>query len=102
MLEMKNAGAYNFAQDEASCVVFGMPREAIAIGATHEVAPLTRCRAWCWAIWRRMAAERCAFDPDNALLHRFYRRTATKMLFLSLLVAATQATLTIVVKESTE
>jgi two-component system chemotaxis response regulator CheB len=41
MLEMKNAGAQNFAQDEASCVVFGMPREAIAIGATHEVAPLT-------------------------------------------------------------
>jgi len=40
MLEMKNAGAYNLAQDEASCVVFGMPREAIAIGATHEVAPL--------------------------------------------------------------
>ncbi|MFC0133039.1 chemotaxis response regulator protein-glutamate methylesterase [Massilia eurypsychrophila] len=41
MLEMKNAGAHNFAQDEASCVVFGMPREAIAIGATHEVGPLT-------------------------------------------------------------
>jgi len=41
MLEMKNAGAQNFAQDEATCVVFGMPREAIAIGATHEVAPLT-------------------------------------------------------------
>lgn len=40
MLEMKNMGAYNFAQDEATCVVFGMPREAIAIGATHEVAPL--------------------------------------------------------------
>jgi two-component system, chemotaxis family, protein-glutamate methylesterase/glutaminase len=40
MLEMKNAGAYNFAQDEASCVVFGMPREAIAIGAAHEVGPL--------------------------------------------------------------
>jgi len=40
MLEMKNAGAYNFAQDEASCVVFGMPREAIALGATHEVGPL--------------------------------------------------------------
>lgn len=40
MLEMKNAGAYNFAQDEASCVVFGMPREAIVIGATHEVGPL--------------------------------------------------------------
>jgi two-component system chemotaxis response regulator CheB len=41
MLEMKNAGAHNFAQDEASCVVFGMPREAIAIGAAHEVGPLT-------------------------------------------------------------
>ena len=40
MLEMKTAGSYNFAQDEASCVVFGMPREAIAIGATHEVGPL--------------------------------------------------------------
>lgn len=41
MLEMKTAGAYNFAQDEASCVVFGMPREAIALGATNEVGPLT-------------------------------------------------------------
>ena len=40
MLEMKRAGAYNLAQDEASCVVFGMPKEAIAIGATDEVAPL--------------------------------------------------------------
>ncbi|MHB1188880.1 protein-glutamate methylesterase/protein-glutamine glutaminase [Thiobacillus sp.] len=40
MLEMKKAGAYNLAQDEASCVVFGMPKEAIAIGATDEVAPL--------------------------------------------------------------
>ena len=41
MLEMKTAGAYNFAQDEASCVVFGMPREAIAIGGTHEVGALS-------------------------------------------------------------
>lgn len=40
MLAMKNAGAYNFAQDEASCVVFGMPREAISVGAAHEVGPL--------------------------------------------------------------
>lgn len=40
MLEMKKAGAYNLAQDEASCVVFGMPKEAIAIGATHEVGPV--------------------------------------------------------------
>jgi two-component system chemotaxis response regulator CheB len=40
MLEMKKAGAYNFAQDEATCVVFGMPKEAIAVGAAHEVGPL--------------------------------------------------------------
>ena len=37
---MRDAGAYNVAQDEASCVVFGMPREAIAQGAAHEVLPL--------------------------------------------------------------
>ena len=42
MLEMKQAGAYNFAQDEATCVVFGMPREAIALGAADEVVPLPR------------------------------------------------------------
>ena len=40
MLDMRNAGAHNFAQDEASCVVFGMPREAIALGAAHEVGSL--------------------------------------------------------------
>ncbi len=40
MLEMKRAGAYNFAQDEASCVVFGMPKEAILCGAVDEIVPL--------------------------------------------------------------
>jgi two-component system chemotaxis response regulator CheB len=42
MREMRDAGAYNIAQDAASCVVFGMPREAVAAGATHEVLPLER------------------------------------------------------------
>jgi len=42
MKEMRDAGSYNYAQDEASCVVFGMPREAIAAGAAHEVLPLTQ------------------------------------------------------------
>ncbi len=37
MLHMKQAGAYNFAQNESSCVVFGMPREAIAVGAADEI-----------------------------------------------------------------
>lgn len=40
MLEMRNAGSHNIAQDEASCVVFGMPKEAIAVGAVEEVLPL--------------------------------------------------------------
>lgn len=42
MREMRDAGSYNFVQDEASCVVFGMPREAIAAGAAHEILPLTQ------------------------------------------------------------
>ncbi len=42
MREMRDAGAWNVCQDEASCVVFGMPREAIAAGAAHEVLPLAR------------------------------------------------------------
>ena len=42
MKEMRDAGSWNVAQDEASCVVFGMPREAIAHGATHEVLPLAQ------------------------------------------------------------
>jgi len=40
MRAMKDAGSYNYVQDEASCIVFGMPREAIAHGAAHEVLPL--------------------------------------------------------------
>jgi two-component system, chemotaxis family, protein-glutamate methylesterase/glutaminase len=40
MLEMKEAGAYNIAQDEASSVVFGMPKEAIRVGGVDKVFPL--------------------------------------------------------------
>jgi two-component system chemotaxis response regulator CheB len=40
MLEMHQMGAYNLAQDEASCVVFGMPKEAIAAGGVDEIVPL--------------------------------------------------------------
>ena len=42
MKVMKDAGSYNYCQDEASCVVFGMPREAIAAGAADEVLPLNQ------------------------------------------------------------
>ncbi|MFM1990319.1 MAG: hypothetical protein RJA99_3276 [Pseudomonadota bacterium] len=40
MKDMRDAGAYNIAQDEATSVVYGMPREAAAVGAVHEVLPL--------------------------------------------------------------
>jgi two-component system chemotaxis response regulator CheB len=42
LLEMRNAGAYTVAQDEDSCVVFGMPKEAIQRGAVQKIVPLGR------------------------------------------------------------
>jgi len=45
MKEMRDAGSYNLVQDEASCVVFGMPREAINAGAANEVLPLGQISA---------------------------------------------------------
>jgi two-component system chemotaxis response regulator CheB len=41
MLKMKQAGAFTIAQDEGSCVVFGMPKEAIKAGAVDKVLPLS-------------------------------------------------------------
>ena len=40
MLELKEAGAYTIAQDENTCVVFGMPHEAIKLGGAEKVLPL--------------------------------------------------------------
>ena len=40
LLKMRQAGARTIAQDEATCVVFGMPREAIELGAAGQVLPL--------------------------------------------------------------
>ena len=45
MLEMKEAGAYNIAQDEASCVVYGMPAEAVKLSAVHRILPLGQIAA---------------------------------------------------------
>lgn len=45
MLEMKEAGALTLAQDEESCVVFGMPREAIACAAVQHIVPLENMAA---------------------------------------------------------
>jgi two-component system, chemotaxis family, protein-glutamate methylesterase/glutaminase len=45
MLEMKEAGAATIAQDEKSCVVFGMPNEAIKLGAVDRIVPLEKVAA---------------------------------------------------------
>ncbi len=45
MLKMHQAGSFTIAQDEPSCVVFGMPREAIAAGAVDRVLPLRKIAA---------------------------------------------------------
>ncbi|MCK9797969.1 chemotaxis response regulator protein-glutamate methylesterase [Pseudomonas chlororaphis] len=42
LLAMRESGAQTVAQDEASCVVFGMPREAIRLGAAQQVEPLAK------------------------------------------------------------
>lgn len=42
LLAMRQAGAHTLAQDEASCVVFGMPKEAIAVGGAEEVVSLKK------------------------------------------------------------
>jgi two-component system chemotaxis response regulator CheB len=55
MKEMKDAGSYNFVQDEASCIVFGMPKEAIVHGAADEVLPLTEIAS---ALLRRLSGSK--------------------------------------------
>lgn len=59
MLAMKEAGAYNFAQDEASCVVYGMPKAAFEMGGVHEVGPLMNLA--------KMVMDRLNRDGSRAL-----------------------------------
>jgi two-component system chemotaxis response regulator CheB len=42
MEELKEAGSFNIAQDEKSCIVFGMPNEAIKRNAVNKIVPLDR------------------------------------------------------------
>jgi two-component system, chemotaxis family, protein-glutamate methylesterase/glutaminase len=53
LLEMRQMGSPTIAQDEASCVVFGMPKEAIARGAASRVLPLSRMASEITAFARR-------------------------------------------------
>jgi len=59
MLAMKEAGAYNFAQDEASCVVYGMPKAAYEMGGVHEVGALQDLA--------KMVMDRLSRDGSRAL-----------------------------------
>lgn len=43
--QMRDAGGWTIAQDQDSCVVYGMPREAVALGAVHQVLPLREIAA---------------------------------------------------------
>lgn len=52
MLEMRDAGAVNIVQDEATSVVWGMPGEAYRLGAAHHVVPLERIAAQILALTR--------------------------------------------------
>ncbi|OXR72393.1 chemotaxis response regulator protein-glutamate methylesterase [Pseudomonas aeruginosa] len=45
LLAIRQAGGYTLAQDEATCVVYGMPREAVELGAAEDVLPLERIAA---------------------------------------------------------
>jgi two-component system chemotaxis response regulator CheB len=45
LLRMRASGAVTFAQDEASCVVYGMPKEAVMRGAAAHVLPPARIAA---------------------------------------------------------
>jgi two-component system, chemotaxis family, protein-glutamate methylesterase/glutaminase len=63
MRQMRDAGGWNVAQDEASCVVFGMPRAAIAAGAAHEVLPLAAIGA------RLIERLRSAAGPSASRSH---------------------------------
>jgi two-component system chemotaxis response regulator CheB len=55
MLEMKNAGAVNLAQDEESCVVFGMPQEAIKLGGVQKVISLDKLAEEAMRLYRSMS-----------------------------------------------
>jgi two-component system chemotaxis response regulator CheB len=58
LLKLRNCGAHTIAQDEATCVVYGMPREAVELGAAMQVLPLPAIAAAMLAPRRAAAAPR--------------------------------------------
>jgi two-component system chemotaxis response regulator CheB len=55
LLKMRRAGAMTIAQDEGTCVVYGMPREAVALGAAAQILPLPEIAAAMLARRTRLA-----------------------------------------------
>lgn len=66
LVELRNAGAYTFAQNEESCVVFGMPREAIALGGADEVLGLDEIAPALLARLNKPASARIGQAPQAA------------------------------------
>ncbi|WP_338415930.1 chemotaxis-specific protein-glutamate methyltransferase CheB [uncultured Sphaerotilus sp.] len=58
LLEMHETGAWTAAQDEASCVVFGMPAEAIRLGAADDILSLNRIAEWIMTVSRFPGRDR--------------------------------------------
>ena len=69
LLKMRQAGAWTIAQDEASCVVFGMPREAILLGAAAQVSALGAIPSAILAS-RQGGSKTTAASPAPVPLHR--------------------------------
>jgi two-component system chemotaxis response regulator CheB len=70
MLAMRQAGAWTIGQDQESCVVYGMPREAAQIGACCEVSPVTQIAERIMAALqggKRMAAHGCASGSNESI-----------------------------------
>jgi two-component system chemotaxis response regulator CheB len=63
LLKMRQAGARTIAQDEATCVVFGMPREAVSLGAAEEVLSLSAIPA---AILARLTRGQPVSGPERS------------------------------------
>ena len=65
MLNLRQKGAVTYAQDERSCVVFGMPRAAIELNAVDEIQDLVKIAPVCWA-------DLLPFPPDGTGNYSLY------------------------------
>lgn len=59
LLAMKKAGCHTIAQDEASCVVYGMPKAAAELDAATAILPLERIPRGIWAGFQRLSRPSC-------------------------------------------